>query len=1031
MSSRARQRGFAHALGNAARGTAGRLAVAVGLAVGVVTVAAWNGERAASEHPPAAAVLAAYAGLPVTFVQNRGQKDPRVRYYAQGSRYAFYFTREEIVLSFARERSTRGVALALRFLGADPDAVPAGAQRAPGVVNYLRGSDRAHWRTGLPTYSRIVYRELWPGIDLMLHARGGQLKYEFRVRAGARPENIRLAYAGADGLVLDGAGGLLIETPLGALRDSPPVSYQEIDGVRVPVESRYVLKGAEYGFAVGAGYRRDRELVIDPGLDYSTFLGGTSHERADGIAVDSSGNAYVVGTTQSSDFPTTPGAFDREFAGGVVDVFVSKLSADGSALVYSTYLGGTPTVLAKGTGDPIEFGRGIVVDADGHAYVTGQTASDDFPTTPGAFDRTINATDRNATDGFVTKLSPDGSGLVYSTFLGGTDLDDPDGIALDEAGNAYVTGMTVSGDFPTTTGVVQTTNNGGQDAFLTKLNAEGSALVYSTYLGGADNELATSVVVDADGNAFLAGATRSADFPTTAGSFDPTHNGGDFAELFDAFVAKLSPDASALVYSTFLGGSDIDRADGLAVDSAGNAYVSGGTLSPEFPTTAGAFDTVFDGTSEGFAAKLDTTGSGLAYSTFLGGGGGAALALAGDANAWVTGGAGADAPTTADAFDTTHNGGTDAWVGRLSADGSALEHATFLGGSNSESGADLALDAAGNVYVTGTTYSPDFPTTAGAFDTVFDGDPSIFWGDAFVSKLGDGDDTTSPTPEPERTTTSFSGEIDKEQTIAHTVSVGEVGEVDLALDWAESRANLTLRVLDPSGAVVFSDGSDAKPKSGTFSAAVTGDYRFEVVNATDRQTDYTLSVTYPVASSTSDTTAALSALELDPTSVTGGTSSTGTVTLTAAAPAGGVSVALASSDTAVATVPASVTVAEGSTSASFAVSTSEVGSDTSVTISGTFDGTTRTATLAVTAATASTDSVSISRAEYDGGKEELRVEASSSSSSATLTVYVTATDELIGTLSGGKGQFSWPTNPENITVKSSLGGSATADVILK
>jgi hypothetical protein len=828
----------------------------------------------------------------------------------------------------------------------------------------------------------------------------------------------------------------------------------------VPVESRYVLNEdgeaePSYGFAVGA-YHPDHELVIDPGVNYSTFLGGSSHEDGNGITVDANGNTYIVGTTQSSDFPTTTGAFDRSFAGGVVDVFVSKLNADGSALVYSTYLGGTPTPLRRGTGDPFEFGRGIAVDGDGNAYVTGQTTSSDFPTTTGAFQTSINVLPLeqrdDATDAFVTKLNPQGSSLVYSTFLGGTSFDDSRSIAIDGLGNAYVTGETGSSDLPTTSGAFQAAKGGGRDAFVTKLNATGSALVYSTYLGGPldnvdtvnNNEISNRIRVDADGNAYVAGGTRSADFPTTAGAFDPTHNGGAFDQLFDAFVTKLNASGSGLVYSTFLGGPNIDRADGLALDADGNAYVSGGTTSTGFPTTAGALDTTHNGGGDGFAGKLNSTGSNLVYSTFLGGSGGEgapAIALGAQNSAWIAGGtSSADFPTTADGFDTIHNGlnpdgttdgTTDAYVANLNADGSALTYGTFLGGDNSENGFDVAVASASNVYVTGRTVSADFPTTPGAFDTVFSGDPAIFWGDAFVTKFGAGG-TTEPAPPPaERTTSTFSGEIGKNQTLSHTVSVGAAGPVDLALDWTETRANLTLRALDPSGNVMFSAGGNAKPKTGTFSAAGAGNYRFEVTNTTDRKTNYTLSVTYPAASSTNPEPAALSSLGLSPTSVAGGNSSTGTVTLTSAAPTGGASVALSSSNTAAATVPASVTVPAGSTSATFTVSTSSVSSNTSSTVSASYGGVTQTATLTVNAPASSTDSVSISRAEYDGGKRVLRVEATSSNSSATLRIYVTSTDELIGTLSGGKGEFSWPTNPQNITVKSSLGGSATRTVTLK
>ncbi len=413
-------------------------------------------------------LLEAYANLPITFVENRGQLDTqrallcagvalRLLLHAPGGgaladRGGRRLARRSPGRARNRQRirvcgsaATHGFALALRFLDSNPQAVLEGAERAPGQANYLRGNDPAHWRTGLSRYGQVVYRDLWPGVAMMLREQAGQLKYEFQVQPGARVADIHLAYQGAAGLTLDDAGGLLIQTDLGALRDAPPVAWQDIGGARVPVESHYMLDGeGAYGFAVGAGYQPDHELVIDPGLDYSTLLGGASDDYGTGIAVDAAGNAYVVGTTQSPDFPTTPGAFRRTGASSnFSDVFVSKLNPAGTALVYSTFLGGSN----------FDWGRGIAIDGAGNAYVTGQTKSSTFPTTGGAFDRTFNVDTCprcgiDQYDAFVAKLNPAGSALVYSTFLGGFDLDDGLGIAIDGAGNAYVAGETGSSNFP-------------------------------------------------------------------------------------------------------------------------------------------------------------------------------------------------------------------------------------------------------------------------------------------------------------------------------------------------------------------------------------------------------------------------------------------------------------------------------------------------------------------------------------------------------------------------------------------------------
>ena len=363
------------------------------LATALCALAVWA--QGAPPAQTAAVPDAAYGKLPVSFVPNKGQTDGRVQYMAQGGGYAFNFSPDKAALSFTK--GDRGTALHLTPLGANQDARIEPGERRHGTVNYFVDGER---HSDLPTYGELTYRELWPGVDMVFRGAAGTLKYEFHVRPGADPSVIRLAYRGADGLSLGAAGNLLIATPLGTLRDSRPRSYQMVDGKRVAVHSRYELQGGTgYGFALGSTYDSGRPLVIDPGLTYSTFLGGTVHDQGNGIAVDAGGNAYVTGQANSSNFPTTAGAFDPTF-NAQTEVFVTKLNATGTAMTYSTYLGGT--------GDDI--GRGIVVDAFGSAYVTG-TAQTGFPTTARAFDTTISGS-----DAFVTKLNAAGTALLYSTF---------------------------------------------------------------------------------------------------------------------------------------------------------------------------------------------------------------------------------------------------------------------------------------------------------------------------------------------------------------------------------------------------------------------------------------------------------------------------------------------------------------------------------------------------------------------------------------------------------------------------------------
>jgi hypothetical protein len=683
-----------------------------------------SGQRPASLSAEARQqVLEQYGELPLAFVPNSGQADAKVRLSAQGPGFSFAFLRGEALFAFTKttKEETQGAAIALRFLGARPDVEPQGRRPRPGRVNYLLGNDPAKWQTNLPTYGQVVYRNVWPGIDVRFRGAEGQLKYEFLLRPGAEVGDIRLAYRGAERLSLDRRGNLLIETPLGRLTDMRPFAYQQRGGERVPVSSRYLLpQGERYGIAVGA-YDRGRPLVIDPGLLYSTYL-GAGNDGGQGIAVDGAGNAYVTGLTNSTNFPTTPGAFDTIF-NSIGDAFVTKLNPTGSALVYSTYLGGSG----------LDQGFGIAVDGLGNAYVTGATQSTNFPTMPGAFDMTANGFD----DAFVTKLNPTGSALVYSTYLGaGNGSEQGFGIAVDGGGNAYVTGVASLG-FPTTPGAFDTIFNGGVDAFVTKLNPAGSApLVYSTYLGGLGEDRGHGIAIDGAGNAYVTGRTlltNPQSFPTTAGAFDTTANGG----LYDAFVTKLNPTGGApLVYSTYLGGADRDEGNGIAVDGAGKAYVTGLTRSMDFPASEGAFDTTANsGLDDAFVTTLNPTGGApLVYSTYLGGSGsdqGFGIAVDGGGNAHVTGlTSSTNFPTTPAGFDTTANGFDDAFMTKLNPTGSApLVYSTYLGGGGLDRGFGIAVDGAGSAYVTGSTTSSNFPTTPGAFDTTFNNN------DAFVTKL--------------------------------------------------------------------------------------------------------------------------------------------------------------------------------------------------------------------------------------------------------------------------------------------------------
>jgi hypothetical protein len=663
-----------------------------------------------------------YGRLPLRFEANHGQTDPQVDFISRGDRHVLFLTPLEAVLAFAPPPSRAegsGAVLRMRFVGANPEPRVKGLEELPGKTNYFIGNDPALWRANVPTYGKVRYEGLYAGIDLIYYSHRGHLEYDFVVRSGADPSAIVLGFKGADRLEVTDQGDLVLHTGAGAVRQRKPVMYQEVDGVRKEIPGGYVLADKHQVRFRVAAYDTRQALVIDPILFYSTSLGGSGDDAGLRLAVDAAGNAYVTGSTNSSDFPTTAGAGQTTLA-STGDAFVTKLNPTGSGIVYSTYLGGSGQ----------EDGLGIAVDAAGNAYVTGLTDSSDFPTTAAA----VQPTFAGVADAFVTKLDPTGSALVYSTTLGGSGFDRGFGIAVDASGNAYVMGLTNSVDFPTTAGAVQPTLAGGWfDAFVTKLNPTGSALVYSTFHGGDGFDCSFGIAVDAAGSAYVTGLTDSRNFPTTAGAFQTTIGGSS-----DAFVTKLNPAGSALVYSTYLGGSGQDEGLGIAVDRADSAYVTGRTGSANFPTTVGAFRTTIGGPGDAFVTKLNPAGSALVYSTAVGGsdfdrGFGIAVDAAG--SAYVTGETfSSDFPTTAGAFQTTFAGVEDVFVTKVDPTGSALVYSTYLGGSGYDLGSGIAVDALpnANAYVAGLTASADFPTTPGAFQATFGGGV-----DAFVAKITD------------------------------------------------------------------------------------------------------------------------------------------------------------------------------------------------------------------------------------------------------------------------------------------------------
>ena len=585
-----------------------------------------------------------YGRVPLYFIENRGQADDRVKYYEAGNGHTTFFTREGVVFGLrtragecgdvetpeqsavshgvrdrfrptSAEKPVKSSPLEMTFLGMrkDVEIISEGLQEYR--VNYFIGNEPEKWRTNIPTYRTVLYREAYEGIDLKFYGNNRQMEYDIVVNPGGDPSRVAFQYNGAEKLEVAENGDLLIhlkeETKLVQRK---PVVYQEIEGKRIAREGSFNIwrirqssndseggieadptakcvaglevQSRDYICRLELGAYDERyPLVIDPVLVYSTYLGGSAsdsspewliNEEAAGIAVDASGNAYVTGVTTSSDFPTMNAL--QPSNRGNYDAFVTKINPSGTALVYSTYLGGDTHYYVHYGSSGSTHGNGIAVDASGNAYVTGGTTSNDFPTRNALYPNFMSWSPQ-LEDAFVTKINPSGTALVYSTYLGGQGNDYGNGIAVDASGNAYVTGLTISFDFPRMNLLFPTKLGGTVDAFVTKIDPSGTALVYSTYLGGSSGDDGRGIAVDASGNAYVTGYTASSDFPTTINALDPTLRGSS-----DAFVTKINPSGTALVYSTYLGGSGSDDGNGIAVDASGNAYVTGLTASSNFPT---------------------------------------------------------------------------------------------------------------------------------------------------------------------------------------------------------------------------------------------------------------------------------------------------------------------------------------------------------------------------------------------------------------------------------------------------------------
>lgn len=736
----------------------------VGLLLSLVLVASWAKSAQVAEAQPSVIPTRSTTSVeqmqqvlqssPLMFIENVGQFAEDVRFQVRGGDRTIWLTEDAIWITLlepvavaappklsdhpwpdsqAQVDNHQGVHVRLSFPGANVTATLEPFDPLTTTLSYFIGDDPDGWWPAVPVWGGVRYLHLYPGLDLEISGPDRmQLRLVCRLAdCNSILANLTIRVEGAEDARADEAG-LLVNTAVGDFimpwlevvdnRGQP----LDTDDAKPVVNSNLV----ERPYTVQNAIRTSESVTIHQtgnGLLYGTFLGGVDTDWAGNIALDNNGRAVITGWTSSLDFPTTYGAFGVAQSGNNDDVFIARFAADGSTLDYIALLGGG--------GD--DAGLGLSLSAEGHAIITGGTASTNFPTTPGAFDTNHNGFE----DAFVAQLSPLGSELVYATYLGGSAWDYGHDLIVNVDGSTTVVGITYSINFPTTPGAFDTSYNSNAglpgDAFVVQLNPNGSNLIYSTYLGGTDSDQARSVALDTTGNATILGYTSSTDFPTVLNAFDISYNGGSS----DVFVARLNSNGSSLLYGTYLGGSGEDRGMSLGLAANGHTILTGLTSSIDFPITLGAFDTSYGGGSnDAFVARLSLNDSNLVYSTFLGGSGSDIardIAVAEDGSVAITGSTvSTDFPTTPNSFDTGYNGGSyDAFVARLDSGGSNLLYGAFLGGSSGtygggDSGQAIAVDTAGIATIFGYTYSTDFPTTIGAFDTTHNG-----FGDAFVAQM--------------------------------------------------------------------------------------------------------------------------------------------------------------------------------------------------------------------------------------------------------------------------------------------------------
>jgi hypothetical protein len=706
--------------------------------------------NAASPDAATRARIAEVANGPFQFEANRGQVNDAIRFLARGPGCQFFVSPNETVLQLnkvdapsiaphdltsatTRRTTFSSQSVRLKFIGANPNAVVAGDGTLPGEINYLIGNDPAKWQTGVPTFQRVRVEALYPGINLIYYGNQHRMEYDLLVAPHVDPAAITFRFDGADKVSLNARGDLILQLGADEICQPKPVIYQTVNGVRKEIEGSYqFLKGQTYKFQI-AKYDPALLLTIDPVLSYSTYFGGSGADIAWAVAVHTNGEIYMAGETLSANLPKGFGTNYNTYGGGNGlhgDAFIAKMNNFGTIL-YRTYVGGNTEDAAFA----------VAVDGDGDAYLAGYTRSANFPTA-NAISNTISGSiipglGVYPQDAFVAKLGPFGTNLLFSTYLGGSDVDMATGIALDGSGNVCVAGLTFSTNFPTRN-AIQTNYAGNCDAFVLKIDPTGTNLLYSTFLGGTNKDQALDVAADLAGYVYVTGYTGSTNFPVTNALQSRLNGATNATTLFDAFITSVTPAGDAWSYSTFLGGAKNDYGFRLALDNLANVYVTGSTESTDFPgatTNMPSYLMKFGTGTDAFVAKVDPSGTNRLYTFVFGGNGvdiGWDVALDSLGQAHVIGEtASTDFPVTnrAGLLRAVNSGGQDAFFAQLAAGGNYLMQSAYLGGSAADLGYGIDVDAIGNTYLVGETSSANFPS-------YFPAQPHSGGGkDAFLAKI--------------------------------------------------------------------------------------------------------------------------------------------------------------------------------------------------------------------------------------------------------------------------------------------------------